>query len=199
MDGLDFLVSVAAKIAIAIGLIAIPLVYAFIGMTVLAAAVNKDFYALPWIVRLALLSGALIGLGLIYASEGGADFAWNRIFADQGPWDVPFSAFLAERVNPANYDPVGLVRFLGAADDPLPLSLFMSIPALFLVAIALGSLWAWKPLAALQAIACSLGVALWSAYLAIYLVAALYWLLNTFNFWSLLVLGLLYQHYRNTR
>ena len=144
-------------------------------------------------------AGATVGLTVLYFNLGFDDFTFDAVFRVGGPWSLSFHDFLLNRVNPLAYsfDPV-LDRLQSSPErsDLTPAYALVAAAGALVVARAL---WLWRSLGALRGIVCSLVVAAWAGYMALFSVALFFWLANLMNFWLLLPLTYLVHLGRNTQ
>lgn len=178
---------------------AVAVAYFGLGMAVFRRLVPPDYFALPILVRLAILGGLIAGVVLIRASAVADLYDVSRIFYAGDVWDVSVETFLAERANPLLYRPADVVQRLAGTGtiDGFALTA-ATVGAIALTVVALSFVYLGPRDGTVAAF---LGVVaiVWTAYLLVYLAALLYYALHILNFWSILVAGILFQGWRIRR
>jgi hypothetical protein len=147
----------------------------------------------PGIEVLSLLSGIYFGLVLFAGNLPEGNLTLEQIFRDGGPWDLSLGSFLAERVNPFLYSLAPITEYFEAVDgwpQVHPGLQFFTVAALFVV---IGPYARWRGRRALANGMRNLLILLWGVYATIYFLSLALWLLNIFNFWTLLTVVVIVQ------
>jgi hypothetical protein len=176
-------------------LLAVPVGGASLIWAALKRLAPDGLFAVPLIYTVARFVGVGLGLILIYVHQDSRNFDLHEIFVPDGPWNISFAEFLFVRVNPFGYGPIDFFDKLGGGRNA-PLIGVAFLTALLVLAVG----WAWKIWKGMLAARATLSVVvimLSTAYLTIYGVSLLFWLLFLFNSWTFLMLALALQHYRN--
>jgi hypothetical protein len=209
-----------------VAIVAIPVVYIWIGGSIYAWFRARDSAATVALAPLPHLGGLAVGLMLLWYSPHAEVYDVDHIFGRFGPWSIDFHTFLTYRANPWAYpwDTVysevlsgpakGLHQiiasiFAGLGGVMPSRSTAMSLPdftfpplqsARLSIQHRAETLLPFKRPADLMrgAFFCVLAI-LWSAYLIVYVVNVLYWSLNSMNFWAFLLAAFIYQKYRYSR
>jgi hypothetical protein len=152
-----------------------------------------EYVQIPLLTKLNLTAGLMLGAALLCDLAFADLYPLEQILKVGGPWDLSLSEFLTTRVNPLLLDVrdwLQSLRFEGP---------WVFLTLTFAAAIAVAALSAvlcfyyWRPPeAALCAALGLLNVAV-VAYVVFYLVCGLLWTINRFNFWTLVIVLLLYQ------
>jgi len=195
MEDLQDFAPGAVVVLKAVVLVALPVVGAGLIWSALSRLAPNGFFAVPLIYTVARAAGVGLGLILIYVHQDNRNFDLHEIFVPDGPWNISFAEFLLVRVNPLDYGPTAFIDKLAEARDVLLMGVAL-LTALLLVSVG----WAWKiwkHMLAGRATLCVVIIVLSTAYLTIYGVSLLFWLLFLFNSWTFLLLALVLQYYRN--
>ena len=178
----------------AIALVALPVVSAGLIWSGLRKLAPKGFFAVPLVYTLARLVGVGLGAILIYSLQDSRNFDLHEIFVSDGPWNISFAEFLLVRVNPFEYGPFAFIDKLAAARDA---SILAAVALAGSFCFALVWTWkVWRGRSAVRAMFCVIVIVLATAYLTIYGISLLFWLLFLFNSWTFLLLALLLNYYR---
>ena len=178
---------------------ALAVAYFALGMVVFRRLVPPDYFALPILVRLAILGGLVGGVVLIRASPVADLYAVSRIFPAGGAWDIPVDVFLAERANPLLYRLGDVARRIvetGTVDGFVLTA--AAVAAIALTGIVLSFVYLGPRDGAVAAIL-GIAVMVWTAYLLVYLAALLYYAMHKLNFWSILAFAAVFQLWRARR
>ena len=119
----------------------------------------------------------------------------HAIFLPDSPWNISVWEFLSERVNPINNGPVAVIARLAEDGTGLLAWIVGLLGLLFLVPI--GYSWkTWRYGLAGRATVCAAVIVVWVAYLTLYAVSLLFWLLFVLNSWTFLLLAAVLHYYR---
>jgi|ETN02SMinimDraft_2_1059926.scaffolds.fasta_scaffold113208_1 hypothetical protein len=153
------------------------------------------FFAVPLAHALSKWVGLGLGMVLIYVHQDARYHDLHLIFLADSPWNVSFFEFLSERVNPVNYGPVEVVRQLGDQNAGALRWISTALAVLFTASVAAS--YKFRPWTkALTGAVCSTVIVLWIAYLTIYAISLLFWLLFLLNSWTFLLLAGVVHYYR---
>lgn len=151
------------------------------------------YFAVPGVARLAFFAGAIFGGALLYANHLPEYYYFDTVFAQGGPWDVPFWQLFVIWMNPLRYSPLVLWERIALLDIDDTLTAFTLISAgLTLLTLAAAIFYFRRH--CLPALFNSLLIWLWSAALAVYVACAAAWALNMLNFWAIVLIFLLVRH-----
>ena len=152
-----------------------------------------EYVQIPLLTQLTLIAGLLLGAAFLCDLAFADLYPLEQILKVKGPWDLSLFEFLTTRVNPLLLDVRDWLQSL-RFEGPWGL-----LTLTFAVALAVAALSAvlcfyyWPPPeAAISAALGLLNVAV-VAYVVFYLVCGLLWTINRFNFWTLVIVLLLYQ------
>lgn len=151
------------------------------------------YFAVPGLARLSFMSGAVFGGTLLYVNHDPALYYFDTVFAIGGPWDLSLPDFFIVWLNPLRYSPMALWERVAALDVHDTLTAFVLTSAGFAVATVAASIHYFRGRFH-RALLKSAVVWLWSAALAIYVVCAVAWGLNTLNFWAAVLAFLVVRH-----
>ncbi len=195
MEDLQDLAPGAVIILKAVVLLALPMVVVNLIWTVLRRLAPDGFFAMPLIYTAARFVGVGLGLIFVFTHQDSRNFDLHEIFGPDGPWNISLAEFLLVRVNPFQYGPIAFIdKFEGARG--LSLLSAALLTGMLLISVA----WAWKTWKSRLAVRATLSIViivLTTAYLTIYGVSLLFWILFLFNSWTFLLLAILLQYYRN--
>jgi hypothetical protein len=195
MENLQDFAPVAVVILKALVLLALPVVCINLIWSGLRRLAPQGFFAMPLLYTVARFTGVGLGLILIFVHQDSRNFDLHEIFGPDGPWNISFTEFLLVRINPLQYGPIAFIGKFGEARG-LPLLGVATLTAILLLSI--GWAWkTWKPRLAARATLSMVIIVLSMAYLTIYGVSLLFWILFLFNSWTFLLLAILLQYYRN--
>jgi hypothetical protein len=207
-------------------IVAIPVIYIWVGGSVYARLRAGDTAATIALAPLTHLGGLAVGLTLLWFSPHAYAYDVDRIFGRFGPWSIDFLSFLTYRANPWAYpwDTMYLAVLSGPvrALSQIITSVFAALggvmpfrstkilvpdfkfPPLQSVSVSIrrrveGLSLFQRPADVIRGAFFCVGAMIWSAYLVVYIVNALYWSLNSMNFWAFLLLAFIYQKYRYSR
>jgi hypothetical protein len=193
-SGLIAAVTIIGELVVVLG---IPL-----GVTSLAARVfdrinPRDLGEVPVAGAMPRLLGLALGLVLVYDRYGWRNFDLHSLFDIGGPWDLSLGQFLLRRANPFEYGPPSLIDyFVQSGVNSISL-----LVAFVLAALLLGTVLTpfafWDTPVARRAALGNLACAVVTAYLTIYVVVLLFWLLYLLNFWTFALLAAIFQYYRS--
>lgn len=158
---------------------------------------NRGLYLQPVAWLLPLLSGAIVGAGLLYSNLDPEYFTVNAIFQTEGPWGLSYTAFLGERVNPLNYSfEVLFDRMVNPGENGNLMAMALVAVGCF-AALVVRCVTLWRSAGALRGILYGTVVAIWACYMTIFAAGLTLWLLNQLNFWTLAVVTILVHMHRS--
>ena len=174
--------------------IGIPFVVSHGGEHLIHALAHHEFSEVPILTTLSRLQGLLAGGLLLYVNFDSSYFDLQGLFLPEGHWNLTWTQFLLERSNVFKYEWFPVMRLLITLPESQG---WTALLAWVILPLLLGALCLryWPLREALLSLATCAGVALWSAWLTIYLVCLLFWGLFLLNFWSL-ALAAFYIQYR---
>ena len=152
-----------------------------------------DYVQIPLLSKLTISGGVILGAALLADLAFPHLYPLERILEVGGPWDLSLRQFLTTRVNPLELDLAESFQSL-RFEGPWRLLALM-----FALAVGLATLFVilcfyyWLPPHALISAAVGLLNVAIVAYVVFYLVCGLLWMINAFNFWTLVIILLLYQ------
>lgn len=186
-----------AKIAVIGAFFYLPVV---IGTRLLLLLDDRGLLMRPSMQLLTAMSGAVVGLTVLYFNLGFDAFTFDAVFRVGGPWSLTFHDFLLARVNPQEYSFQPVLDRLQPSSERTDLSpLYLAVSGALAV-VALRALWLWRsPWGAVRGLLCGALVAAWAGYMALFSLALLLWLANLMNFWLLLPLTYVVHLGRNTQ
>lgn len=156
----------------------------------------RGYWHVPIVTRPPVVAGALLGWAVLYASPNSPSFRIAAIFEVQGPWDLPWTAFLRYRADPALYGYDALLPVIQSPDaHPFLALLLLVISGLLIVALVSAFLY----LRDLDLAVGLVGIAflcLFSQAVTVYVTALMAYAFNTFNFWAAAVALAVLQYYR---
>jgi hypothetical protein len=193
-SGLIAAVTLLVKLIV---VLAIPLGVARGAALLLERTNPPDLGRVPIAAVMPRLLGLTLGLVLVYDRYGWRHFDLHSLFEVDGPWDLSLWQFLGQRASPFNYGLGSLIDYFAQGG----ISSATLLVGIALVATALGSVLTpfayWeKPVARRVALG-NLACAVITAYLTIYVVVLLFWLLHLLNFWTFALLAAIFQYYRS--
>jgi hypothetical protein len=193
-SGLIAAITLVGKLAVVLG---IPLGVARVGSRILDRTNPPDLGEVPIAAAMPRLLGLTLGLVLVYDRYGFRNFDLHALFEIGGPWDLSLWRFLARRASPFDYGPGSLVDYFAQGG----LDSVTILVGLVLIALTIGTLSTpfvfWKKAVARRVVLGNLVYAVIIAYLTIYVVVLLFWLLYLLNFWTFALLAAIFQYYRS--
>jgi hypothetical protein len=157
----------------------------------------NELSQIPILNTLARLQGILAGSMLVFLDFDKQYFDIEQVFLLDGPWNITLFQFLFERANVFSYDPIPMITLLTSIHDNGWLMANLAVIGLPLALLIL-NFTLWDMDKAIHALPAIIGVALWSGWLTVYLISAVFWALHLMNFWSLVLLAL-YLQYRGNK
>ncbi|MBI1774042.1 MAG: hypothetical protein HYR63_01720 [Proteobacteria bacterium] len=193
MTGFLFVLERLLQLAL---VLALPIAVGELGWAVLRSIAPSDFWRVPAVVAPSKCLGVILGIILITSRYDSRLFDLHLLFVSESPWNLSLSGFLAERVNPLNYGIGSIVQRLATEGSHGLLVFGLVAAAVLFIAIAAGPFFFWPaPIAAMAGLTGLLLSAV-AAYLTIYLVCLALWTVHLLNFWSIALLIVLFQYYR---
>ena len=195
MDDQSVIVLAILKVSQIAGLMILPVVATSFVWLGLRRAAPRDFFAIPVVHTLAKWVGLGLGLVLISVHQSPRQHDLHVIFLPDSPWNISVGEFLLRHTNPINYGPVDVVIQLVKGDSGMLGWVVASLGVL--LAVAIGYSWKiWPVKLAGRATLCIAVIVLWIAYVTIYGVSLLFWLLFLLNSWTFLLLAVVLYYYR---
>ena len=195
MEDLQNFAPGAVVVLKAVLLLALPVIGAKLIWGALKFVAPDGFFAVPLVYTLARLIGVGLGFLLVYVHQDSRNFDLHEIFVPDGPWNITFAEFLFVRVNPFNY---GLIEFIGKLEAARGLPLLSGAILTAFLMVSIGWSWKiWNRMPAGRASICVVLIALTTAFLTVYGVSLLFWLLFLFNSWTFLLLALALHYIRS--
>lgn len=188
-----FMVLTIAKAGI---LVAIPVILTNALWSGLTTLIPADFFQVPMVYTFARIVGIGFGFAMVYAHKGGAYYDLHVIFLPESPWNTSLVTFLTERVNPLSFDPAELFAALGFGNDDFAMTLVVIFLLTLFAITVVSCLKIWRGKDAMFSVLAVFAVTVWLAYLTIYALSLLFWLMFTLNYWAFLLLALIVQYYR---
>ncbi len=154
--------------------------------------VTEEFKAIPILDTLARVEGWLLGGLLLYTNLDASYFDLEHLFVSGSRWGLTIGEFLGQRANLFAYDPSPLFELLW---PKLFLPWLASVLAIILLPALLILLcrYFWRSRQIWRALLGCTITALWSAWMAVYLVCLVCWGLYVLNYWVFAVLTLYLQ------
>lgn len=177
-----------------LGIIYMPMI---LGARWLPQIDDRGFFLLPVVWAVTIFAGVIIGGSLIAFNLDPLFFTVDSVFQKNGPWDLSYSEFLMGRVNPFNYSFDSVLEYLYYYDSDKNLSVLFILTSGCVGILILRAILTWGSIGAFRGIIFGFLVIIWSAYMTIFLVSLLFWLLNILNFWILAILTVGIHLYRN--
>lgn len=163
----------------------------------LQRSTHAEFFQVPILITLARLQGILAGFTLVLLDFDRQYFDVEQMFMPDGPWNLTLAQFLLERANVFSYDPRPMLFLLTEIhSDNWLMGVFAAVVLPFILLIL--SFVFWGRNRAFHVLLTIVGIALWTGWLTVYLVSALFWALHLLSFWSLVLLAL-YIQYRGSK
>jgi len=194
MNSLDALLSAGSLALQVVLVLAIPWAVAKIGRLALERFGPSGFFEVPVVTGIARSLGVLVGLLLL--SGHAAAFDLRTLFGPDSPWNLTIWQFLAASANPL----WTLDGLAGQVTDHGIGVLYGALAVLIgiLLLAALATTFAfWRGAAPWRAALSAVCLAIVTAYVTIYGISLLFWLLFLLNFWMLALLLVALQWYRN--
>lgn len=157
------------------------------------------FHRIPLLSKLAMITGLLLGIGVIAASPHRPSFDINAIVASGGAWDVTWRQFLTDIADPGLYGYEALWRMLSVRDLSGLWMLYGIAVSGALIASAIATLVVLRGEEFLIGVFAMTYEVLVMQALAIYVITLLAYTLCTFNFWTALIALIVLQYYRYVR
>ncbi len=153
---------------------------------------HREFGEVPIVTTLARVQGLLTGGLLLYMNLDGRYYDLQALFLPESPWNLTLSQFLLERSNLFTYDIMPVVRLL---TDVPTISGALAATALVVLPLLLALLCLrfWRGWETLRAFLACIGIAVWSAWMTVYLLCMVFWSLHLLNFWALAIATLYIQ------
>lgn len=196
MEPGELLATLGARLIGAVVLIALPLVGYVVANMVWHLPGLVFFHRISLLSKLAMITGLLLGVGVIAASETRPSFDINDIVAADGAWDVSWQAFLTDIADPGLYHYHALWAHLTAPRlSGLWLTYGVAVSAA-LLASAVATVWMLRGRDFLIGVVAMAYEILVMQALAMYVIMLAAYTLCTLNFWSILVALFILQYYR---
>src|SRR5579859_5291392 len=178
--------------------VALPILALKLERRILDRIAPAEYFEIPLVTGAARFFGLALGIALLYARfSDGRYFDLNRLFTPQSPWNLSLVEFLRDRANPFDYGIGTVLDHLQRYGASLAfLSLLAAVGVAAVLALA-APVRFWPQPAARRAMLASLVLALFDAYLTIYAVCLVLWVLFLLNFWIFAVAGIVFQYYRS--
>ena len=196
MDILQLGMAASVLLVKAASILAIIYLPMIVGARWLPKIDTAGMYLMPVSWNLPILSGVLLGGAMVYYNLDEEFFTVDNIFRTDGPWNLSYTSFLLDRVNPFNFhlEPVFSHLTFQGADTNVSLALAASAACFGL--LVLRAVSTWHSFGAWRGIAYGAALAIWACYMTIFGVCLVLWLMNLLNFWLLAVLTLSVHLYR---
>jgi hypothetical protein len=182
------------KIVVVVG---IPLIVERIASALVARLAPPDFTEVPVANAPPRLFGLVLGLVLVYDRYGWPSFDVQELFVPGGPWDLSLWQFLTQPANPFNYGIASLHAFAADRSDSGAVIPVIVLLGFLMLATVLSPFAIWSNSVARRAVLGNLVRVIAAAYLTIYAVVLLFWLLHLLNFWTFALLVAIFQYYRS--
>jgi len=196
MENQSVIVLTGLAIAKAAILTAIPVFATRVIWAGLGKLVPAGFFQMPIIYTFARIAGLGLGLALIYAHKGGAYYDLHIMFLPESPWNTTLWTFIYDRVNPLNFGPGAIYDRLGLSDRNV---VFTEVVALLVILylVAVGNcLKTWRGKDFWSSAIGVTVITVWMAYVSIYVLSLIFWLMFMLNSWTFLLLAFVVQFYR---
>ena len=196
MEPGELLATLGARLVGGIVLIALPLAGYVLANMIWHINALVFFHRVTLLSKLAMVTGLLLGLGVIAAADVRPSFDINDIVASGGAWDVTWRRFLTDIANPGlyRYDP--LWQQLTAPDLSGGWVIYGVAVSAALVACAVATIVMLRGEEFLIGVVAMAYEILVMQALAMYLAMLLAYTLCTFNFWTALIALFVLQYYR---
>ncbi|MFX4221074.1 MAG: hypothetical protein ACMVO3_08860 [Thalassobaculum sp.] len=196
MEPGDLLATLGARLVGGVVLVALPLIGYVVANLIWHMNTLVFFHRVTLLSKLAMVTGLLLGVGVLAAAEARPSFDINAIVANGGAWDVTWRRFLTDIANPGLYGYQPLWEHLTSSDlNGLWVVYGVAICAAAL-ACAIASILMLRGEEFLIGIVAMLYEILVMQALAIYVLVLLAYTLCTFNFWTALLALIVLQYYR---
>ncbi len=196
MDIVHFSVAAGLVAVKAFSILAIIYLPMIIGARWLPRIDTAGMYLLPAAWTLPMFSGIVVGGAMVYFNLDEEYFTVDNIFRADGPWNLSYSAFLLDRVNPFNYDLEPVLSRLTFQGADISISIVLTTALASFGLLVLRAIGTWHSFGAWRGIVFGAALAVWSCYVTIFGVCLVLWLLNLLNFWALALLTLAVHLYR---
>lgn len=154
------------------------------------------FHRIPLLSKLAMITGLLLGIGVIAATPQRPSFDINAIVADGGAWDVTWGRFLTDIANPGLYRYDHLWSMLSTQDLSGLWMIYGVAMSCALLASAVATVVVLRGEEFLIGVFAMMYEILLMQALAMYVIMLLAYTLCTFNFWTALIALMVLQYYR---
>jgi hypothetical protein len=187
------LIAALRQLAVAVVFLGIPIALVGLARFAVRGLAAPDYVQIPLLSKLTIMAGVILGVALLCDLAFPSLYPLEQVLKIGGPWDLNLWAFLTTRVNPLALDVRDLLRSLRFEGPWRFLSLMFAVAIALAVLSVFLCFYYWRPpQAVISAAVGLLNVAIF-AYVVFYLVCGLLWMINTLNFWALVVILLLYQ------
>jgi hypothetical protein len=193
---LELLAFLSSRLIVGIILIALPVIGYVVTHMLWHMPRLAFFHRVTVVSKLAILTGILLGIGVVAAAENRPSMNINAVLAANGAWNIPWRAFLIEIADPGRYAYSPLWQQLTAETLSTGWILYGAAMIFSTLACAVATIVMLRGedfVIGVFAVAYEVIVV---QALTMYIILLLAYALCTFNFWTALIaLGLL-QYYR---
>ena len=193
MDIIAIVNLVGARLAAGAIFLGVPVALIGIARYGIRQVAEPEYVEIPLLIKLTVTAGLILGVGLLSAVARPEYYYLEQVLRVSGPWDLSLGDFLHYRVNPLRLDVEALIDELRFGDPRRNLAVLFVAPAILASVMAAACYHYWQPLAATTCALVSLGAIVIVAYVVFYLACGALWVANLLNFWTLLVILVLYQ------
>jgi len=188
---------VGARLAAGAIFLGVPVALIGIARYGIRQVAEPEYVEIPLLIKLTVTAGLILGVGLLAAVARPEYYYLEQVLRVGGVWDLSLGEFLRYRVNPLRLDLGALIDELRFDDPRGNLAVLFLTPALLALVMVVACYRFWEPLAATTCVLVSLGAIVIVAYVVFYLACGALWVANLLNFWTLLVILVLYQWRRH--
>jgi len=196
MDILHISLVVGALLAKTLSILAIIYLPMIVGMKWLPRIDNAGMFLMPGAWYLPMITGMIVGGTMVYFNLDEELFTVDNIFRTDGPWNLTYSAFIRDRVNPFNYYLEPVLNHASFQGFDLNIMILLLVAAACFGLMVYRAVSIWHSFGAWRGIVFGFAVVVWSCYMTIFGVCLVLWLLHLLNFWSLALITLLVHLYR---
>ncbi|MDF1791476.1 MAG: hypothetical protein P1U88_06165 [Thalassobaculaceae bacterium] len=196
MEPGELLTTLGARLVGGVVLVALPLIGYVVANTIWHVHNLMFFHRVTLLSKLAMVTGLLLGIGVIAAADFRPSLDINDIVANGGMWDVSWRRFLTDIADPGLYGYEPLWQKLTAANLPGLWVIYGVGVSAAVIACATATIAMLRGEEFLIGIVAMLYEVLVMQALAMYLIMLFAYTLCTFNFWTALLALLVLQYYR---
>jgi hypothetical protein len=199
MEPGELLATLGARLFGGVMLIAIPATGYFLANMVWHTPALVFFHRVTVLSRLALITGVLMGLGVVAAADERPSLDINEILAEGGAWDVSWQTFLVDIANPGLYGYAPVWQQLSETDLNGPWTVMGVLLCAAVLASAIATTLMLRGEQFLIGVVAMAYEIMVIQAVTMYVVLLVPYTLCTFNFWTALLALMVLQYYRHMK